>query len=243
MSESIVERNDVNIAPLFAWSRELEVTWDDVKVPVFMRILGDADLNRARVAALRKSAELRKKLRNTDSDERWAFIKDIDEISMEQLAAVIAVFSMRELSEKALPKLKIKAPKQPRSDAKTAAHEKYQEEIDSYPERRQAELRSILEKDVDALKKSLEAQPKELVHSKYVSIMIEEMCEQELLREFKAQSTYFGTFKNEQLTERLFSSYEEFSNLNPDLKQQFMAEYAQLEMSGEELKKLQQVMP
>jgi hypothetical protein len=241
MAQTNVEFNDVNVAPLFAWSREFEVVWDEIKVPVFMRILGDADLNRARVAALRKSAELRRKLKDIDSDERMAFIKDMDDLSVDQIVAVVAVFSMRDISERAQSKLKIKAPKQPRSDAKTSAHEKYQEEVDSYPARRQAELRSLLEKEVDILKKSLEQEPKEVIYKKYVNSMIDEMCEQEQLREFKAQCCYYGSYKNQELTERLFPSYEEFSNLQSDLKQQFLVEYAKLEMSGEELKKLQQV--
>ena len=243
MSIVNVELNDVDIAPLFVWSKEFEVVWDDNRVPVFMRILGDADLNRSRVAALRKSAELRRRLKDINSDERLAFIKDIDDLSTDQLTAVIAVFSMRELSEKAQAKMKIKAPKQPRSDAKTSSHERYQAEVDSYPDRRQKELRSLLETEVNSLKKALESETKEFIYGKYVSIMIDEMCEQELLREFKSQCCYYGSFKTEDLSDKLFSSYEEFSNLQTDLKQQFLAEYAKLELNGEELKKLQQVTP
>jgi hypothetical protein len=243
MAQANVEFNDVNIAPLFSWSREFEVVWDDVSVPVFMRILGDADMNRARVAALRKSAELRKKLKDTNSDERIAFIKDIDDLEVEQLIAVITVFSMRDLSQKALTKLKIKAPKQPRSDAKTSAHEKYQAEVDSYPDRRQKEIRELLEREVESMKKSLETEPKEVLYKKYVDTMIDEMCEREQLREFKDQCCYYGSYKNVELTDRLFSSFEEFANLPSELKEQFVVEYSKMELHGDDLKKLQRVMP
>lgn len=243
MSETIVEHNDVDVSPLFAWSKEFEVTSSGRVTPVFMRLLGDADMNRARVAALRKSAELRKKLKDIDSDERIAFIKDIDDIELDSLTAVVIVFNMRELSEKAQAKLKIKTPKAPRSDAKTSAHEKYQEEIDSYASRRQAELKELLNKEVDTMRVALNAIPKEEVYKRYVNSMIDEMCEQELLREFKAQCCYYGSFKNEELTERLFSSYEEFANLQSNLKDQFISEYATMELQGDDLKKLQQVTP
>ena len=206
-----------------------------------MRLLGDADINRARVAALRKSAELRKKLKDTDSDERLAFIKDIDDIDMETLIAVVIVFSMRSLTEKILPKLKIKVPTSPRTDAKTEAHEKYQSDIDSYPDRRQAEIKELLNKEVDKLKKDLLKTPKEEVYDKYVATMIDEMCEQELLREFKSQCCYLGSYKNRDLSEKLFTNYEEFSNLDSDLKQQFLREYSEMELHGDDLKKLQQV--
>lgn len=241
MAENIVEHNDVDISPLFSWSREFEVVSNGRKTPVFMRLLGDADMNRARVAALRKSAELRKKLRDVNSDERLAFIKDIDDIDIESLIAVVIVFSMRELGEKAQTKLKIKAPKAPRSDAKTSVHEKYQLEIDSYPTRRQEELRELINKEVEAMRNQLLKEPKEVVHTKYVASMIEEMCEQELLREFKSQCCYLGSYKNQELTERLFQSYEEFNNLQSNLKQQFLSEYSNMELHGDDLKKLQQV--
>ena len=240
---SIVEVNDVDIAPLFTWSKEFEVVSDGKVTPVFMRLLGDADMNRARVAALRKSAELRRKLKDLDSDERLAFIKDIDDINIDVLVAVIIVYSMKDLSDKATQKLTIKLPKAPRSDAKTSTHEKYQEEIDSYPDRRQEELKELLNKEVESLKEILMLEPKEVLYKKYVNTMIEELCEQELLKEFRAQCSYLGSFKNRELTERLFSNYEEFSNLQPDLKQQFLNEYSSMELQGDDLKKLQQVTP
>lgn len=241
MAQQIVEVNDVDLSPLFTWSKEFEVVANGTTTPVFMRILGDADMNRARVTALRKSAELRKRLKDLDSDERLAFIKDIDDIEMDTLIAVVTVFSMRELSEKAQKNLKIKAPKAPRSDAKTSAHEKYQAEVDAYPIKRQEELRALITKEVEVMKENLDKLPKEEVYTRYVKSMIDEMCEQELLREFKSQCAYYGSFKDRELTERLFSSYEEFNNLQSNLKQQFLDEYATIELHGDELKKLQPV--
>lgn len=241
MSLSVVERNDVDVAPLFAWSKEFKVISKGEEVPVFMRLVGDADINRARVAALRKSADLRGRLRDINSDERVVFIKDIDDIEIENLVAVIAVFSMRDIAEAATKRLKIKVPKTPKSDAKTSVQEKYQAELDSYPERRQAELRSLIEKDIEVLKESLEKEPKEKIYKKYVNIMSDELCEQELLKTFKSWCAYLGSYKNEELSERLFSSYEEFDNLQPNLKEQFINEYSRLELYGDDLKKLLQV--
>jgi len=238
---AIVEVNDVDITPLFSWSKDFEVVSNGETTPVFMRLLGDADLNRARVAALRKSAELRKKLKDSDSDERIAYIKDIDDISLESIIAVIVVFSMRDLSEKAVGRITIKLPKLPRSDAKTEIQEKYQEEVDSYPDRRQDELKKLLNDEVETMKESLSKIDKEVLYNRYISAVIDEMCEQRLLQEFKSQCCYFGSYKNKDLSERLFSSYEEFDNLQSDLKQQFITEYTSMELQGDDLKKLQRV--
>jgi len=241
MSVTNVEFNDVDIAPLFAWSKEFSVRMETGLKPVFMRILGDADLNRARVAALRMSAELRRKLRDMDSDERLAYIKDKEDITPDQMMAVILVFSMRDISQKAREKMTLKAPKQPRSDAKTSAHEKYQAEVDSYPQRFQAELRLLIEKEVLMMKTSMETEAPEVLYKKYVDIMTDELCEQRQMNEFKSQCAYYGSYSDKELTERLFSSYEDFCNLPSDLKEQFVNEYSNLEILGDDLKKLQRV--
>lgn len=243
MSNAIVEHNDVDITPLFSWKKSFEITDGDRTIPVFMRLLGDADINRARVASLRRSAEMRRKLKDVDSDERLAFIKDIDELSMESLSAVIIVFSMRELTDRATKNLKIRPPKAPRSDAKTEAHEKYQLEIDAYPEKRRTELRKLLEKEVEAMKKDLEIKGKEEVYKLYVKAMIDEMCEQELLKAFKEWNAYLSCYKDENLQERLFSTFDEFANIDPSLKEQFITEYSTIELHGDNLKKLRQVTP
>jgi len=240
----VVEFNDVDIAPLFSWSKEFEIV-SDTEEPrkVYMRVLGDADMGKARVSALRASAELRRKLKDLGSDERLAFIKDPDDIDKDTMIAVIIVLTMRGLSEIAKTKLKIKLPKQPRTDAKTSVQEKYQQEVDSYPERRQKELKSLLDKEVIIAKTALEAEDNSVLYSKYVSAMIDEMCEQEQLRAFKSWSCYLGSYRDAELRERLFSSFEDFNNLEPNLKQQFIAEYGTLELYGDDLKKLQRVMP
>lgn len=243
MSETIVEHNDVDIRPLFAWSKEFEIVDGERKTPVFMRLLGDADMNRARVSALRRSAELRRKLKDFDSDERLAYIRDIDEVDMIALVAVITVFSMRDLTDKAIPKLKIKSPKPPRSDAKTEAHEKFQTEIDSYPNRRRSELKKLLEKEVEDLNKELSSQSKEDVYKKYVSCMVDELCERELTTAFKEWCSYLGSFSDETLTNKIFVSFDEFNNLPSALKDNFISEYSSLELYGEDLKKLRQVTP
>ncbi len=240
---AVVELNDVDISPLFNWSKEFELIGEDKTTSVFMRLVGDADINRARVQALRRSAELRRKLKDIDSDERIAFIKDMDDFDIDTLASMITVFSMRDLTERATSKLTIRPPRQPRSDAKTEKHEKYQQEVDSYPERRQTELRDLLEKEIEESKKSLEKESKDVLYKKYVNAITDELCEQELLSAFRTWCCYLGTYKDKELKERLFSSYEEFSNLDANLKDQFLSEYSSMELYGDNLKKLQRVMP
>lgn len=238
---SVVEKNDVDITPLFNWSKQFEVVLEDNKIPVYMRVVGDSDLNKAKVASLRRSADMRRKLRDDNSDERMAYIRDIEDLDEERLISTITVFSMRDLAEKTRQEVKVPAPKAPRSDAKTEAHEKYQAELDDYPNKVQAKVKKVLEDKVEKLRETLKEESKESLYKKYVTIMTDELCEQELLTAFKEWTAYLSAYKDEDLTERLFSSFDEFSNLPSDLKSQFIRWYSLIEMSNDELKKLQPV--
>lgn len=238
---SVLEKNDVDINPLFAWSKEFEIVTSDGTYPVFMRVCGDADIGKARVSALRKSAELRKNLKDLNSDERFAYIKEMDELSVESMVSVVIVFSMRDLSEKAKKQVKIKAPKQPRSDASTEAHEKYQKEVDDYPTKYQQAIKKFLEKEVEIMKAKLESLDKETLYTKYVSFMIDELCERDLMKYFREWTAYLSSYKDEGLKTRFFESFDDFANLPSDLKEEFIKQYTLLELSMDNLKKLQPV--
>ena len=238
-----VEKNDVDLSPLFSWSKKFEIVnednekGDEVHMPVYMRLLGDADLNRTRVFALRNSAEMRRKLKDENSDERLAYIPQMDQMTEEQLTNIILVLSMRDTTKEVTKNLKIKQPKIPRSDASTEVQEKYQAEVDAYDGKRQKEIKKSLEKALEEKRLTLLEKSKESLYSIYVSFMINELCEQEVMRSFREYSAYFGAYKDENLKEKLFSSYDEFANLPSELKSQFMNAYQSLEMVGDDLKK------
>jgi hypothetical protein len=238
---SVIEKNDVNVSPLFSWSKEFEIVGGGEPVKVYMRVVGDADINKARVSALRRSGELRRKLRDLNSDERIVYIKDIDDIEPEAMISVITVFSMKELAEKAKSEVKVKVPKAPRSDAKTELHEKYQLEVDAFPGKVQQEVRKILEGKIEALKNELSSKDKSFLYKKYEASMIDELCERELMEAFREWTSYLSVYKDEDLRVRFFSSFDEFANLPSEIKDQFIREYTLLELSMDDLKKLQPV--
>lgn len=234
-----IDRNDVDLSPLFSWSKKFDVVTkeNEVLMSVYMRLLGDADLNRTRVFALRNSAEMRRKLRDENSDERLAYIPQMDQMNEEQLVNIILVLSMRDITKEIAKNIKVKVPKTPRSDATTEVQEKYQADVDAYDAKRQKEVKKTLEKELERKRESLLSLKKEELYSKYFILMIDELCEQEVMRSFKEYSAYLGSYKDEDLRERLFATYEEFSNIPSDLKAQFMTAYQSLEYSGDDLKK------
>jgi hypothetical protein len=236
-----IEKNDVDISKLFNWGKIFVLTNDvgDVKSTVYMRLAGDADINRARVYALRKSAELRKKLREESSDEKLAFIQDKELLNKERLVAILSGLSLRTITHQAMKETKLPFPKEPKSDATLEQFEKYQKEVDDYPEKKDKELRKFIEKELTKYKKTLERKSEDELYSSYVTEITNELCEQEMITSFREMCTFYGCYSDENFSERLFTNFEKFTNLNTDIKQQFLNAYQSLEMGTEELKKLQ----
>jgi hypothetical protein len=236
------EKNDVDISKLFKWGKTFEVLNGDGKVEgvVYMKLLGDADVNRARVYALRKSAELRKELSNPDSDLRWATIQQMDVMTQEDIANYVLVFSMRDITNNALREVDIPLPKAPKSNASLAKLEKYQQEVDEYPTKRSEAVNKIIQKEVDKLKKMLMSTPKEELYKQYVQTLINEFCEREALRAYADMEVYLGCFKDAEYKERAFNSFEDFDNMDEGNKKEFKKAYDALSVGMEDLKKLRE---
>lgn len=242
LTMTIVEKNDVDISKLFHWSKKFLVEDESGNTvgEFYMRLLGDADNARAKVHSIRRSADLRAKLRDESSDEYVVTFSNIETLEKERLVQLLLVFNLRPISQKALKEVKVKLPKQPRSDASTEDMEKYQKEVDLYPIRREEALKEFMEKESKKLEKEyLKLSEQELV-SKVKTAMINDLCEDELLKTYREMAAYLGTFRDEQLKEQLFESIDSFRNLPSYIKAQFVNAYQSLEMSGEELKKLRE---
>lgn len=238
----IQEKNDVDISKLFIWGKKFEIVDknEETQSTIYLRLLGDADVNRARVFALRKSAELRKKLRDPNSDERLIYIREFDDITKEELISYSVMFSMREISNKAIREVKVPSPKLPKSNASLEKMEKYQKEVDDYPNKVNEALKVYITKETDKLKVVLEKQTKEELYSQYITLLTEEFCEQEAVRAYNDMELYLGCYKDENYTERAFSSFEEFDNQPTDLKTQLRAAYQSIRLGMDDLKKLRE---
>lgn len=239
------EKNDVDVNRLFKWGKkfELQNSSGKVEATVYMRLLGDADVNRARVYALRKSAELRKELSDMNSDIRWATIRQIDAISKEDIVNMILVFSMREIQNNAARDVKIPPPVTPKANARLAKMEKYQAEVDAYPAKRREAINVYIHKEVEKLRTALDKSSKEELYNTYVNTLIDEFCEREALKAFSDMELYLGCYKDPEYKERFFESFEEFDNLLENQKTEFKAAYDTIGIEMDELKKLREATP
>lgn len=238
-----VEKNDVDISRLFTWGTMFELVGpdDEVESYVYMRLVGDEDLNRARVYALRKSADTRRKMKDETSDEHLAYIPLREDLADDSLVELVALFSTREITRKAVREVKVAVPKHPDDDASLEKMEKYQLSIDKHSIELEAKRLKYITKAIEKLKVELAKLPVEDLYESYVSSIINEFCEQTSMQSFREATTFYGTFADSEFTDRYFTTMEGLTNLVSETKAQFISAYQSLEISGEELKKLREV--
>ena len=128
------EKNDVDVRRLFSWGTAFELSNPDTEeiTMVYMRLVGDEDMNKARVYALRESKKLRETLRDTSTDESIALIPSFNDIPNKDIVEMVAMFSTRAMSKRAIRDVSMPLPKEPKDSATLEEHEEYQNKLDMY---------------------------------------------------------------------------------------------------------------
>jgi hypothetical protein len=234
-----IEQNDVDVSKLFNWGREAQLVDNNGKFlqSVYIRLVGDADLNRARVWALRDSSDLRSDLKKKGSDKRRAFIQESDTLEKDRLVELVVFLHGKELTKEIIQDIDVPIPTPPKGDATLEEQEEYQKLIDAYPEERQKLIREKLEKRTQRERERVEKLSKKEVYKEYQELMINTLCEDLMNRRFIEYCVFFGTYEDEDYQNRLFEDFEKFDNLPPEIKHQLKVHYKSLDISVENLKK------
>lgn len=234
-----IEKNEVDIHKLFQWGNQFELVKDvdGSTVPVFVRLVGDADWNKARVKALRASAELRRKLRDTNSDEYFAFLPDYESVDKNRLVDLNLAINIRNLTDKIISGLSLKVPVEPKSDSTLEQQEEYQKEIDAYPGKRKEIIDARLKVEMEKERKKYNKLSKEELEKEYTATLVNSMCELEMGKVFYDVCTFYGSFKDSKYTERLFKDLDDYLNSATYTKEQLVGFYRTLELGVSELKK------
>jgi hypothetical protein len=232
------EVSDVDISKLFEWRTDITIlNSSGEELNAYMRLVGDAELNRARIKGLRASADLRKKLNNVNSDERIALVPSLDSIDKENIIELLIILNMSKYREPIEKEIRIPFPKEISSDASLEEREKYQKEIDDYPDKRMDMIKKALDKRVNSERKLYNKKSIEELLSEYEKLLISQMCEAEMNNTFIGYSIYFGTFKDEGFKYKLFESFDEYNNVPTYVKDQLFESYIKLQLGISELKK------
>jgi len=232
------EKNDVDISSLFYYRKPVVVIGKDAEpVTFYMRLVGDAELQRARVKALRDSRKLRDALKDPKSDEHLAYIPDVTDLDSKQLVEVILLSLLKEISADVIKEVEIPFPVELESEASLEEQEEYQKAVDEYPKKRENLVREeIVHRASEAKKELLEKDIKTLRKDYLVGIR-NEMCEVELTRSFYDHIVFFSLYKDSEYKTPLMENFEEFQNLPAEIKDQLLKEYRSLELGMDELKK------
>lgn len=235
---SSIDRNDVDISRLLRWgSKFIILNKDDTEQVVYIKLAGDSDISRARVAALRRSRELRGKLKDTNSDEYMVFIPDSSELDDKTLIDYILSLKSRDFTQEALREVKVPYPNEPRSDASLEVQEKYQKDVDEYDDIRNSKIAEYVNNSIDKLESQLNTKAREYLVKEFEKIFVNNICEEEMLRIFIEYCVYLNVFSDPEFKNRIFTSFEEFENVLSDIKSQFISCYRSLEINITDLKK------
>jgi len=232
------EKNDVDINSLFYYRKPVTVIGKDAEpVTFYMRLVGDAELQRARVKALRDSRKLRDALKNPESDEHLAYIPDVNDLDSKQLVEVILLSLLKEISSEVISELDIPFPKELESGASLEEQEEYQKLVDEYPKKRENLVREEIISRAAAAKKELLKKDIEVLRKDYLVGIRNEMCEVELTKSFYNHIVFYSLYRDPEYKIPLLESFEEFKNFPSEIKEQLIKEYRSLELGMDELKK------
>lgn len=232
-----IEKNDVDISKLFQWGTSMKLAMPQSDVTVWMKLLGDADVNRARIYALRKSAEMRIKMLDGDSDERVGLLPPLDTSNKTKVVELLLTLRIREISEIARKDVEIKYPKELKSDATLEEQEKHQAIIDDFPKYVTDLNRKAIDKEVAKERKRLQSLSMEELESLYTETMVEHVCETEMYKAFQDKSVWMACYQDDNYILPLFADFETFVNLPTLIKNQLIEFYGTLSIDIDTLKK------
>ena len=232
------EKNDIDITALFEYRKPITLYGKGKKeLTLYMRVVGDSEMQISRVKALRASRELRDKLRDKTSDEYLAFIPDISEAEKEKIVEMLLLTSLKDISMKVAKEIEIPFPEELDSDATLEEQEEYQKQIDAYPKEREATIkREIVKRATETKEEYLEKDKKTLLKD-YEKSLKNELCEIEMNRVFYDYVVYFSLYLNKDYSKSAFKSFAEFEKLPNDVKAELLQSYRNLELGMDELKK------
>ena len=234
-----------SLTDLFLYKKEVEILNPLTQKPikkVWVRILGDYDLNQAYKLSRIASANKRKALRDPESDDYKDEVLGVVDIPPEDQMDLIKTArtsnfiseaqstierpSLPELNEVAIDPDAVNLEELEKLDkAENETEKKYKEKLQEYVDAKVLELTKTLE----TLSKEELLKMAQLEVSNVIpfSVFMEELSNYKIL---------FGTFQDKSCKVREFIDKEDYQNLPRPVKDQLIKAIAELEVSGEELK-------
>lgn len=227
------------IEELFRWNGTVEIkdTEGNVVETLYQRVVGDADIQRARLEALKASKLMRKALKDPNSDEATIHLPLEDDFTKEELITLILFNKYYLFQNQAEKRVEEKKVKEPKSDATLEDQENYIENIENAKKEYQEKVNNSVKQQSELLEEELKEKSTEELFKLWIKENIEIVCRSEMIRVFDEYATFYGTFSDENFKIRRFESIEDFKDLAPRIKNQLMTNYKNLELGLIEVKK------
>lgn len=229
----------MDISKLFKWEgahilRDAQghyiVGEDGEPLKVYIRVAGDADLDRIKRYALTESRRLR------DSGEVRALVPDLSDLTVEELVSFIVLNRATEIYKQAEREVEIKYPKEIETP-NLAQEETYLEEVDTYFDRLHEAVIKRTTTLAEEEKTSLRGLSKERLLLLATAAAENRMLEEYMLKAFNEGLLHYVCFVDPEFTELVFKDIAAARNAAPFLKEQLINAYNILNLRDTDLKK------
>lgn len=226
------------IANLFRWHKKVEIRdGDKVLDTVYIRLVGDAEFQEAKIVALKHSKQLRILLRDKSTDEYAANFSDLHSLTRDELIMGVTFGEIPDYRDEGLLTLPEKDPPELPDDPTLEQQEEHETKIEELRADRAKALTEFIEKRAEERKVEIgEEEDIEKLREIYVRSSINMKCSEEFTRAFREYQVFTGTYADSKFKTLAFDNFDEFDGCAPQLKNRLMTAYISLEMSGEELK-------
>jgi hypothetical protein len=227
------------IEELFRWTGTVEIKDNEGEVveTVYQRVVGDADIQRARLEALKASKLMRKALKNKESDEAIINLPLDDDYTKEELITLIIFSRYSIFRQQAEYRTQEKKIKEPKSDATLEEQENFIENVEQARADYELGVNEDIKKQIEKYEEELKAKTVEELFDIYLKEHSEIVCRLKMIEVFDEFATFFGSFADAKHKERRFEDIESFRDLAPRIKNILMENYKKLELGLSEVKK------
>lgn len=225
------------LSDLFKWEKEVEIkNGEQVVGKAYIKIVGDVEYQEARRYALKRSRQIRAKMRDVTSDEYASNFADIDSFTQAELINGIIIGELPDYRDSVMLDIPIENDPELPDDPTLEDQEEYEAKLESMGKERTQKITDAMNKMGEDRRAELEKLPTDELKTLYITSVSNSRAMEEFSRVFREYQIYKGVYEDKKCTKPAFDSYEDFAGSSFQLKDQLTIAYTSLEISGEDLK-------
>ena len=239
-----IEKNEVDISKLFDYKTVVTFNFGKGEpLEIHLKLIGDADMNRARVIALRETSKLRENLEDPEWEDRRAYFPDLRGRPKEHIIEAMLLLRMREIGTQITLNVQshppFPYPTEPKAFSPIKEKERFQKEVDSFPMKIKEHISKRISNRVAELREQYSKLSEEEVIKLYERNLIEETCESFFRNRLEELLVFFSIYLDDEYKNRVFleEDLESFDNLPTQVKAKLIDAYRTIDLPGDELKK------